>query len=214
MQLTRKITLLHLVLIQRKEISFSIKSQMLQPAIKLQMFAHLIELYQMKHNIDNFPTLKLKNLRDGTPWTSNFKRTPPLQIITNQLKESIIQGWLIFSINWGIINPHYLLFRGFLLLRVQLSQNITKCLLFIFIHIFCTVLQSTLFIWTIWKRKQTMEHQLHRACERCQNKNKTKSHHIQIYHALYCSIYCSIYCLIQQLAMKIYRSNISSVLAK
>ena len=77
MQLTRKITLLHLVLIQRKEISFSIKSQILQPAIKSQMFAHLIELYQMKHNIDNFPTLKLKNLRDGTPWTSNFKRTPP-----------------------------------------------------------------------------------------------------------------------------------------
>ena len=28
------------------------------------------------------------------PWTSNFKRNPPLQMITNQLKENKIQGWL------------------------------------------------------------------------------------------------------------------------
>ena len=34
-----------------------------------------------------------------------------------------------------------------------------------------------------------MEQQQHRACEqRNQNKNKTKSRHIQIDHALYCSI--------------------------
>ena len=34
------------------------------------------------------------------PWprTSNFKWSPPLQIITNQLKENIIQGWLLYVI--------------------------------------------------------------------------------------------------------------------
>ena len=34
-------------------------------------------------------------------WTSNFKRNPlplPLQIMTNQLKENIIQGWLLHDI--------------------------------------------------------------------------------------------------------------------
>ena len=32
------------------------------------------------------------------PWTSNFKRTPLLQMITNQLKENIIQGWVLYVI--------------------------------------------------------------------------------------------------------------------
>ena len=47
-------------------------------------------------------------------WTSNFKRTP-----------------LNFK-----RKPHYLLFRGFILLCVQLSKNITKSFLFIITHIF------------------------------------------------------------------------------
>ena len=34
------------------------------------------------------------------------------------------------------LKPHYLLFRGFISLCVQLSKNITKCFLFIIIHIF------------------------------------------------------------------------------
>ena len=33
------------------------------------------------------------------PWTSNFKRTlHPLYMLTNQLKENIIQGWLLYVI--------------------------------------------------------------------------------------------------------------------
>ena len=33
------------------------------------------------------------------PWTSTFKRIPPpLQMITSQLKEHIIQGWLLYVI--------------------------------------------------------------------------------------------------------------------
>ena len=64
--------------------------------------------------------------------------------------------------------PHYLLFCGFIPLYVQLSKNITKCLLLIFTHIFST--HST--ICKTWKRKQTMEQQWHRACERTKSKQK------------------------------------------
>ena len=39
----------------------------------------------------------------------------------------------------------YLLLRGFILLRVQLSKNIKKCLLFIIIHIFSTHFAINLF---------------------------------------------------------------------
>ena len=50
---------------------------------------------------------KLSNFQDPHPypstseiplhprsWTSNFKQTPPLQMITNELKKNMIQGWL------------------------------------------------------------------------------------------------------------------------
>ena len=53
------------------------------------------------------------------------------------------------------------------------------------------ILQSTCFICSTWKRKQTMEQKPHRACERTKDikmKNKTKSRHIQIDYALYCLI--------------------------
>ena len=46
------------------------------------------------------------------PWTSNFKRTPlPLQMITSQLKASMIQGWLLYDI------------RSFLLVDFVFSVN-------------------------------------------------------------------------------------------
>ena len=79
----------------------------------------------------------------------------PLQMITNQLKENIIQGWLVYVIrsflqvgfrfHYQPINLvwlpltffHlaeasllYLLLCGFTLLCVQFSENIKKCLLF------------------------------------------------------------------------------------
>ena len=103
------------------------------------------------------------------PWTSNFKRIPhlpPFHMITNQLKENIIQGWLLYVIrsflqvgfhfHCQLINhvwvsfdflslswSHYLLFRGFIYLCEQLSKNNTKCLLFIIIHIFNTHFATT-----------------------------------------------------------------------
>ena len=43
------------------------------------------------------------------------------------------------------LKPHYLLLRGFILLSMQLSKNIAKCLLFIIIHIFSTPFAINLF---------------------------------------------------------------------
>ena len=56
---------------------------------------------------------------------------------------------------------------------MQLSRNITKCLLFIIIHTFLgLILQSSYFICTTWQRKRPMEEQPHRACERWKSKQK------------------------------------------
>ena len=65
-------------------------------------------------------------------------------------------------------------FRGFMLLCIELSKNITKYVLFIVIHILVLILQSTCFIYTSWKHKQTMKQQPHRACERTKSKQKQK----------------------------------------
>ena len=75
------------------------------------------------------------------------ERPSPLQMITNQLKENIIQEWLLyvtksflqvgFRFQYQLINLVWLSF-GFILLSVQLSKNIAKCLLFIIIHTFIT----------------------------------------------------------------------------
>ena len=85
----------------------------------------------------------------------------PLAMITNQSKENIIQGWLLyvigsfpqvgfffpnqpinlvwlsfdlFSFSWSL--TIYLLLCGIILLCVQLSEKIKKFLLYIIIHIF------------------------------------------------------------------------------
>ena len=100
-------------------------------------------------------------------WGSNFKRMPPLQIITNQLKVNIIKGWLLYVIKSFIqvgFRFHSLILSGFpltsfyqaslsafswvILLYVQLSKNITKCLLFTIIHIFSTDFESDCFLCT------------------------------------------------------------------
>ena len=74
---------------------------------------------------------------------------------------------------------------------MQLPKNVTKCLLFIIIHIFSIYSfynQPVLFaqlenVNKLWNNNRT-EH----VNERNQNKNKTKSRHIQTDHALYYSI--------------------------
>ena len=108
----------------------------------------------------------------------------------------------VFSVNSLILSGFPLIFFSFsrslsicfflaLYYCVQLSRNITKCLLFIIIHIFSIYSfynQPVLFaqlenVNKLWNNNRT-EH----VNERNQNKNKTKSRHIQIDHAFYYSI--------------------------
>ena len=94
-----------------------------------------------------------------------------------------------FSCSWSLtICFSY----GFILLCVKLSKNITKCLLFIIIHIFSTHFEINLFylhnfnienVNKLWSNNSTVH-----VNTRNQNKNKTKLRHIQIDLAFYCSI--------------------------
>ena len=80
-----------------------------------------------------------KILSPPWPWTSNFKRIPPLQTITNQLRENIIQGRLLYVIGsflqvgfrfqYQLINFAWLSFDFF-----SFSWSLTVC--------FCLVLYS------------------------------------------------------------------------
>ena len=60
----------------------------------------------------------------------------------------------------------------------KISRNVFYLKLFTFLVL---ILQSTCFICTTWKRRQTMENEWNK------NKSKTKSRHIQINHTFYCS---------------------------
>ena len=118
----------------------------------------------------------------STPLTLNVQ----FQTNPNQLKENIIQGWLLYVIRsflqvdfrfqYQLINlvwlsfdffsfswtsSHYLLFRGFTLLCVQLSNIIYN-----YSYFWYSFSNKSVFTCTTWKRKQTMEQQPHRACER------------------------------------------------
>ena len=84
----------------------------------------------------------------------------------------ILYGFPSSSFHLAEASLSYLLLCDFTLLCEQLSENIKKYLLFIIIHILVLILQSTCFICTTWKRKQTMEQQPHRACERTKSKQK------------------------------------------
>ena len=120
-------------------------------------------------------------------WGSNFKRMPPLQIITNQLKVNIIKGWLLYVIKsfiqvgfrfhslilsgfpltsfhplWFLfIKPHYLPFLGLYSCMCscpKILQNVFYLQLFIFLVL--TLNQTVFFA------------QVHRACERPKSKRK------------------------------------------
>ena len=60
----------------------------------------------------------------------------------------ILSGFLFTSFHLAEIVILYVLLRGFILLCVQFSGNIKKCLLFVFIHIFSTHFAMNLsFLW-------------------------------------------------------------------
>ena len=121
---------------------------------------HLWQLFSFQDSSSLLAHLRPKFFHPldlGSPiWNEHSLR---LQMIINQLKANIVQGWLLYVIrsilqvgfrfknrlinliNWLLfiqLKYHYLIFRGFILLCVQLSKNITKYLLFISIHIFST----------------------------------------------------------------------------
>ena len=134
---------------------------------------------------------------------------PILEMITNQLKENVIQGWLFrsflqvsFRFQYQFINLVLLSFdlssfrwSHTICFFVPLYSCVCSCpkisLLFIIIHIFSTHFVVNLFylhnnletIIKLWNNNRTVH-----VNERNQNKNKTKSRHIQIDHGLYCSI--------------------------
>ena len=88
------------------------------------------------------------------------------------------------------LKPQYLLFCGLIFFMCAFIQKYRK--IFFHLHVFtCLVLilESTCFISTTWKRKQTMQQQPHAPCMwMAEFKTKTKSSHIQIEHAFCCSI--------------------------
>ena len=74
---------------------------------------------------------------------------------------------------------------------MQLSKNVTKCLLFIIIHISSTHFPINLFYLHSLKQtmEQTIKQQPHLVRERTKSKQKQKnSRHIKIDHPFYCSI--------------------------
>ena len=113
------------------------------------------------------------------PWTSNFKRTlPRLQLITNLLKEDIIQrlllcyqvlpsGRLSFLFGWSLIIWFYVALYFCVCSCPKISRNVFYLFLVL-------ILQSTCFICTTWKRKQTLEQQLHDACDRTKSKQQNQ----------------------------------------
>ena len=129
------------------------------------------------------------------PWTSNFTSfPPPHQMTTNQLKENIIQGWLLsafgFSTNslmlsgfsltsFHLVEPPllYLLLCGFILLCVQCNYS----------H-FSTHFAINLGFFVQLENKLQNNSSTVNMNERNQNKSKTKTRHIQIDHTFYCSI--------------------------
>ena len=52
-----------------------------------------------------------KILRHPRSWTSNFKQTSPLQMITNQLKENMIHGWLF---GCYMLSTKFIIIKGWL----------------------------------------------------------------------------------------------------
>ena len=116
---------------------------------------------------------------------------------TNRLKENIIQGWPLyvirsflqigfrfqyqlinlaklffdlFSFSWSLI----ICFSWFYALVYWVVQKYHEiCFIYSYSHLIL-ILQSTCFIYTSWKRKQTMKQQPHRACERTKSKQKQK----------------------------------------
>ena len=104
-------------------------------------------------------------------------------MITIQLKENMIQGWLLSVIN-KVTTEVFIIFRGYYwrFLEWAIGQYICnvylKCFIFIIIHILVLILQSTCFICRTLKHKLWNNNCTVHVNERNQNKRKTNSRHI------------------------------------
>ena len=96
----------------------------------------------------------------------SWSQTHPQRCFKN-LKTSFWPSPYNKKMCWGQdeLKLHYLLFRVFIFLCLQLSKN-------------------TFFICTSWKRKQTMEQQSHRACEWTKSKQKKVTSHLNLLRAV------------------------------
>ena len=122
----------------------------------------------------------------------------PLQVITDQLKENVIQWWIIyairsffqigfhfkyqlinllwlsfdfFSFSWSVTICFFMALNSCVCSWAKISRNVLYLQLFTFLVL---ILQSTYFICATWKLKQTMEQQPHHACDRTKSKHKNK----------------------------------------
>ena len=150
----------------------------------------------------------------STPLTSDvqFQTNSLLQMITNPRMTIIyiIQGWLLYMLSGPsfrtafVFSINSLILYGFLLTFFHLAeasafswlytlacavvQKYHEMSFIIIIYIYGTHFESTYFICTTWKRKQTIEQQPHLACER--TKSKQKQNQVTSYsidYAFYCS---------------------------
>ena len=122
----------------------------------------------------------------------------PRQVITDQLKENVIQWWIIyavrsffqigfrfkyqlinllwlsfdfFSFSWSVNICFFMALNSCVCSCPKISQNVFYLQLFTFLVL---ILQSTYFICATWKLKQTMEQQPHHECDRTKSKHKNK----------------------------------------
>ena len=143
------------------------------------------------------------------PWTSNLKRIPSFPNNNQSVKKSIIQRWLLyvirsflqvgfrfqhqlinlvwlsfdfFSFSWSLAIWFCVALYSWVWSYSKILRNFFYLYLFAFLVL---ILQSTCFICTTWKRKQTMEQQPNRVCEQAKSKQNVTSRQIQIDHVIY-----------------------------
>ena len=89
-------------------------------------------------------------------WTSNLKQTSPLQMITNQLKENMIQGWLF---GYYILSTKFIIIKGWLHCLTSESKRRFLVSNILFGSAWCLVIAQIQF--SLIKKIGRSEHLLH-----------------------------------------------------
>ena len=169
---------------------------------------HIWRLWKLSSFQDPHSLVHLRQKISPPPWSS-FKQTLPAFSIINQLKENIIQGWLLYVIRsflyvsfrfqYQLINLIWIFFYFFssswslimwlYTLKCAVVQKNHGFYLYNYLHFqysFCN--QPVLFaqfenVNKLWNNNRTVH-----VNKQNKNKIKTNSRHIQVDHAFYCSI--------------------------